>query len=338
MEKRLFYADMLAFLADKMGPPQFTPEILRRISESNVRLVGDGGPFPKHTWEGLIAEVRNTAREYEKNKDMYRLVRNRCDLNEIYNNNLIHVIMTVQNPQSIGDTWSRLDELYEAGVRKMQAGYWDDKDAEFAHGFLSPYNVGLKPLGRIYLAQLAKRGFILDLSHLNHKGAMEAGEKYTGPVMISHTGARVVYDHPRNAYDDAIKLVGARDGIVGIYTMTCFLDISDNTLNPWLRHIEHAANLIGFYKICIGSDAPVAGFPDLEAARLDFQKLTAALDTSGKLSKFPPRWPAFIPVLNGMDRFEVMERAISDRFGDDIVKGFMGENVLRFFQSALPKN
>ena len=39
------------------------------------------------------------------------------------------------------------------------------------------------------------------------------------PLVISHTGARALTDHPRNTADASIKAVADKGGVVGVYFM-----------------------------------------------------------------------------------------------------------------------
>lgn len=333
------YADILGFIGSKMGPPEFTPLIFERLRQSGVKLVQWGGPhpMPRGGWEELIAEVKTTAAQFKIHSDVFKLVRESSDMSYLESSDLVHVIMTVQNPFHIEENWDRLDELYKAGVRVIQLAYWDEQDARYGYGFLSPEDKGLTPAGRAYLKELAVRGFILDLSHLGPRSGIEAVQEYEGRVMISHTGCLAIYNYPRNASDEVIKIVAEKGGIIGIYSMTFFLDDKDDSMGPWLKHIRHLRGLVGNYNIAIGSDAPVTGFPDIEMARLDFPKLTASLDRSGKLQgQLCPRWPAFIPAFDGIDRFRVMSRALEKELGFYVANRIMGKNALEFYRGVLP--
>ncbi|MEK7650111.1 MAG: membrane dipeptidase [Patescibacteria group bacterium] len=330
------YADTLGFIGGKMGPPEFTPEIFARLRESGVRLVQWAGPHPAHQkWENLIHEVRETEGRLESLPHQFRIVRNGRDLRVIEHTDIVYVVMGIQNPCLIEDRWDRLDELKEAGVRVMQVAYWDERDAIYGCGYLTENDTGLTALGHEYLRELAKRGFILDLSHTGERTALEALEAYSGRVMISHTGSRQAYNHPRNATNDIIRRVAERDGIIGIYTMTFFLDAENNGIESWLRHVDyvaHTANWRWANTITVGSDAPVTGFTNIEEAEADFPRLTASLERGRPINpRWAPRWPAFTPEFNGTDRFRVMERALAAWCGLEVASRICGTNARNFY-------
>lgn len=333
------YADF-GFLNGKIGPMNLTESVLANLSKSEGDLVLWPGPDPKApTWKALIGEINSAVKDLEARPDLFRLVRSASDLADIGSTDLVYVIMTVQNPALIGDKWGWLDDLRKAGVRVIQLSYWGEQSNIYGSGFMSKEDRGLTPLGRRYLQELASRGFILDLAHLGPRTAMEAAELYTGSIMISHTGARSVYDCSRNANDDVMERVVKNGGIIGIYAMSFFLDAKDNSIKPWLSHIKHVINLVGPEHVTFGSDAPVAGFDDLTTAEKSFAKLTQRLDSAGKLAGMPcpPRWPAFTTAFNGTDRFRVAERALNVQFGQLIARGIMGINTLNFYRNSLPR-
>ena len=47
----------------------------------------------------------------------------------------------------------------------------------------------------------------------------EAAAQAKRPLVISHTGARALTDHPRNTADATIKAVADKGGVVGVYFM-----------------------------------------------------------------------------------------------------------------------
>lgn len=340
MKKEPIYADTLGFVGGKMGPPEFTPEISDRLLKAGVQLVQWGGPHPRAaSWDALLGQVRGAAAEFKFRPDTFRLVRSRSDLRNIERDtDITHVLMTVQNPLQVGSDWNHLAALWDAGVRIMQLSYWTNEDGIYGCAFRATNDTGLTDLGRTYLKELARRGFILDLSHCGPRTALEAAREYEGPIFISHSGSHEVYDHPRNVSDDVVSAVVQKGGIVGVYIMTFMLDASDNTAAAWLRHLAYFVSNFGSDCVAIGSDAPVTGLPDPEAAKEDFPKLEAELARGEPLDpKYAGRWPMFIPDFDGVDRFSVMERFLIKRFGGSTANKILGLNAVDFYRRSLPK-
>ncbi|HUF64142.1 MAG TPA: membrane dipeptidase [Verrucomicrobiales bacterium] len=142
--------------------------------------------------------------------------------------------------------------------------------AGLVHYGRSAYAVGtgddgpLTPSGRDLLAEFARLGIILDLTHLSDTSFFEAIDLFPGPVLASHQNCRALVPGDRQFSDEQIRLVIERGGILG----TAF----DNwMLYPgWIRgqtsratvdlgavvdHIDHICQLAGNCRHnAIGSD------------------------------------------------------------------------------------
>ena len=176
---------------------------------------------------------------------------------------------------------------------------------------------------------------IPDLSHLSTQTCLDAMGVTRGPVMISHTTARGVYDHPRGSSDTVLRALAEKPrSLVGVLAMTFFLDPEENGVEPLLRHLLHISRFVGKDKVVIGSDGPVGGFTDLSAARASFEKTRKLIDPEGRLRS---RWPTHIPELFESPRgFEELKEALLPHFNADEVEVILGGGAWRFFEESLP--
>ena len=78
-------------------------------------------------------------------------------------------------------------------------------------------------------------GVALDLSHSNTKTTADGIAASKKPVLITHTGCRAVYMHPRNKEDRELKALAEKGGVIGIY-MLPFL--TEPPKQPMLRIIS----------------------------------------------------------------------------------------------------
>jgi membrane dipeptidase len=334
--------DTLAFCGGEVGLPEFDPFILTRVRESGIRLFQWGGPHPGsfRIYPQAKEEIAFFEREITALRSTFRLIRTAQDLDFLYDplDARVAAVSGMQNPACIGDAFLLLDELFVYGVRVMQVAYWGDagQQSPYGSGFAAREDTGLTPLGYRYLRELARVGMILDLSHAGPRTALDAANYFKGPIFFSHVGARSVFPSPRGTTDALAKLVADRHGILGVYTMTFFLDKEDNGPEPWLRHIEYFLDLVGEDAVAIGSDAPIAGFPNLDRAELAHKNLEREL-VREPVPGLVPRWPAYIPAFNEPDRYFVMWRLLAHRFGESIAQKIMGVNALAFYARALPE-
>ena len=86
-------------------------------------------------------------------------------------------------------------------------------------GSLEPRNSGITKLGRDTIRRIEAEKLLLDLAHGGARTMAEATAFAKRPLVISHTGARALTDHPRNIADATIRAVADKGGVVGVYFM-----------------------------------------------------------------------------------------------------------------------
>ena len=328
------YVDTLGFIGD-VGPPIFGEVTRKNLLESGVKLIQLTSAWPMQNWAATLASHKETVRWLNQNSDAFQIVLNRTDLRRLVKSDKLGVILTVQDPTCIGENVDRVQTLFEEGVRVLQVAYQSKN--QNGYGFMAEgEDAGLTTTGRKFVSGVNEVGAILDLSHLAPKTALDCISVTTGPVMISHTSARGVYDHPRGTADEVLRAIVSHDPtIVGIFAMTFFLDPAQNGLGPMVKHIEYVADIVGSSRIAVGSDGPVGGFTDLKAAETIFYEKTKKLiDPNGALKS---RWPTHIPeVSNHPYGFRILGDALFKRFSPQEVAGILGGNAWRFFERSLP--
>src|SRR5262245_11443947 len=126
----------------------------------------------------------------------------------------IGLIMGWQNMRPIGDRINRVRLFRGLGIRVMQLTY--NERNFIANGCLEPNDDGLSNFGRDVIAEMNSRGIGIDLSHVGHVSALEAAERSTAPVLLTHANSRTISDVPRNKSDALMRSVAERGGIIGL--------------------------------------------------------------------------------------------------------------------------
>lgn len=145
---------------------------------------------------------------------------------------------------------------------------------------------GLSHFGHRLIAELNRLGVAVDLSHTSPKTQLEALKITTAPVIFSHSGAKGVYDHPRNVGDDVLLALkeSGRDYVVGVPFLSDFVKGAGNsTLYDVVEHIEYlSVHLGGRQHVALGSDfdGAIEFSRGLEDARR-YPRLIAALLEKG---------------------------------------------------------
>ena len=87
---------------------------------------------------------------------------------------------------------------------------------------------GLSPLGRRWVGEMNRLGIVIDASHASDAAFDHMLALSKTPLILSHSGAKAIFDHPRNLDDTRIRALAAVGGAI------CFSTIylSDLKLGP----------------------------------------------------------------------------------------------------------
>jgi membrane dipeptidase len=106
----------------------------------------------------------------------------------------------------------QLQSWWDAGLRLMGLTHYGP--GRYAGG--TGVESGLTPLGVDLLAQMARLGVILDLTHCSDLAFWQALDGFDGPVLASHSNCRALVPHQRQFSDEQLRAIIQREGVVGI--------------------------------------------------------------------------------------------------------------------------
>jgi membrane dipeptidase len=82
---------------------------------------------------------------------------------------------------------------------------------------------GLSPLGRQFVAEANALGIVIDASHASDAAFDQMLELSTTPIVLSHSGSKAVFDHPRNIDDERIRKLAAKGGVIQINSYSDYM-------------------------------------------------------------------------------------------------------------------
>jgi len=237
----------------------------------------------------------------------------------------IAFLMTMEGVEPLGTDLNQLRVFYELGVRAI--GLTHARTNAAGHGGVfaaSGSSVeGLTPFGREVMCQCEALGVIIDLAHINPAGFEEILSITTKPPIVSHTNVRQYYDIERNISDGQIRMIGDRRGVIGVNSILVSPREEESTLDKYVDHIAHIANLIGIDGIGIGFDFFEFIYRQWSETR---QKELAAKFTT----------PHFIPDLTNHSHSRNLTRKLIERgFSDSDIEKILRGNWLRIFEQIL---
>ena len=131
----------------------------------------------------------------------------------------------------------------------------------------APRHGGLNAFGRAVVGECNRLGVIVDGAHVSHDGLRRMLEVSEAPILLSHSNAFALCDHPRNAPDDVLERLKdegrRRDG-----DLRARLRLAG--LRDWLKASRDA-----YGKPPLGAD-PKAQLAELEARRGPAPRATLA--------------------------------------------------------------
>jgi len=78
----------------------------------------------------------------------------------------------------------------------------------------APRNGGFNAFGRAVIAECNRLGMIVDGAHVSHEGIRRLLDVSEAPILLSHSNAFSLCDHPRNAPDDVLRRLKDNGGVV----------------------------------------------------------------------------------------------------------------------------
>ena len=69
----------------------------------------------------------------------------------------------------------------------------------------APRHGGLNAFGRAVIGECNRLGMIVDGAHVSHEGIRRILDVSEAPIVLSHSNAYSLCDHPRNAPDDVLR-------------------------------------------------------------------------------------------------------------------------------------
>ena len=78
----------------------------------------------------------------------------------------------------------------------------------------APRHGGFNAFGRAVIGEANRLGMIVDGAHVSHDGIRRLLDVSEAPILLSHSNAFSLCDHPRNAPDDVLKRLKTNGGAV----------------------------------------------------------------------------------------------------------------------------
>lgn len=160
----------------------------------------------------------------EANPDTFALATNPSDAKAIADEGKKIVYISMENAYPLGEDLSLLETFYKMGVRMVGPVHF--KNNQFGDSSTDPSGQqygGLSPLGEKLVKKANELGIILDGSHAHDELLEDMIRLSKTPVILSHSGTKSVYDHPRNIDDELLKKLVKGGGVIHVNAYGSYL-------------------------------------------------------------------------------------------------------------------
>jgi membrane dipeptidase len=181
------------------------------------------------------------------------LVRTAADITAARARGSMGALLGIEGAHSLEGDVEKLAHFARRGVRYLGLCHFSANEACFpAFGRGRRDTDGLTDFGRAVVRRCESLDVIVDLSHINRAGFLEACAMATKPPIVSHTGVAGAFEHWRNIDDAQLRAVADKGGCVGIIFCPKFL--GGDGLAPVVKHLQHIISVCGEDAPALGSD------------------------------------------------------------------------------------
>jgi membrane dipeptidase len=159
----------------------------------------------------------------------------------------------IEGAHALEGQLDRLEHFVGRGVVYLGLLHFHRNDAGApAHGRGMDDSLGLTPFGNDLVDELNRLGVMVDLTHINRKGFLEAARRSRTPVIVSHTTILGAHNHWRGIDDEQIRAVAHGGGCIGVMFAREYL--GGGSIDQVCAHLEHLLKVGGESTPALGSD------------------------------------------------------------------------------------
>jgi membrane dipeptidase len=182
-----------------------------------------------------------------------RLARTAAEVERCRRDGVIAALLGIEGAHALEGDLDKIHAFACRGVRYLGLLHFSANDAGYpAYGSGRRDEQGLTPWGFELIRRCEAENVLVDLSHINRRGFLDACRVASRPPIVSHTGVLGAHKHWRNIDDDQLRAVADKGGVVGVIFYPRYL--GGEGLEPVVKHFMHILNVVGEDAPALGSD------------------------------------------------------------------------------------
>jgi membrane dipeptidase len=178
------------------------------------------------------------------------------DIHRAHREGKLAWIASMEGAAMIENELDRIEVLYGFGVRLLGIAYSEAN--ALGSGLKEPRDGGLTVFGRKAVERMNKVGMLIDCSHCGDQTTLDTIEVSEHPIILSHIGARALWDSNRLAPDEVLVACAEKGGVIGIEAAphtTLTYNRRSHDLEAFMEHFEYVKRLVGVDHVGFGPDS-----------------------------------------------------------------------------------
>ena len=247
-------------------------------------------------------------------------------------------LASMEGAAMIENELDRIEVLYGFGVRMLGVTYSEAN--ALGSGLKEPRDGGLTVFGRKAVERMNKVGMLIDCSHAGDQTTLDTIARSTKPIVLSHIGARALWDSNRLAPDEVLRACADKGGVIGIEAAphtTITERNREHGIESYMEHFEYVKELVGIDHVGFGADTVYGdhvGLHRVYSAGLSLEESRKGAK-GGDGGRDYPR----VEYVRGLENptevsHNVVGWLVKHRYSDEDIAKVLGGNVLRVLREV----
>ena len=257
------------------------------------------------------------------------------DVQRAHDEGRVAWVATMEGAAMIEHDLDRIDLLHGLGLRSLGITYSESN--ALGNGLKENRDGGLTKFGKRAVERMNKVGLLIDCSHCGDETTLDTVQWSEKPIVLSHIGARALWESRRLAPDDVLEAVAAKGGVIGIECAPHTTLTKNNrvhNLDAFMEHFEYVKALVGIDHVGFGPDTVYGDHVGLHHTYM------AALSIEESKGKGQPGQEYDeVEYVEGLENptegsHNIVRWLVKSRYSDEDIEKVMGGNALRVMREA----
>jgi len=255
-----------------------------------------------------------------------------ADIERAFAEGRVAWVPVLEGAAPIENEVDRIDILYGLGIRMMGITYSESN--ALGNGIKEDHDGGLTRFGKEAVRRMNKVGMLIDCSHAGPQTTLDTVAWSDKPIILSHVGARALWDSKRLFHDNVLAATAEKGGVVAIesapHTTMTHTNLTHD-IESVMEHFEYTANLVGIDHVSFGIDSLYGDHVGLHHV---FAASLSKKDTSNNAVSYKE-----VPYVKGLENpteasINIPRWLVKHGYPDEDIAKVIGGNALRVLRQV----